>query len=158
MDTTNANANITATNVNTRTGIPFGMILANSLHPDLVDKLLYGEGAFDMSFHAFLERTEFELREQLIGEAWPDDDFEVELERRMRREIDAYECEEPHVEGEHEGVRYESSWLGGALHFCILESPVITRCAPCSPCVPGAGDLDSVGDYECYGVPDDWRA
>ncbi len=145
-------------NINTNTGVPFGVISAKNLHQEVVDELMFGRGSVDISFSEFAQDIEYELWEPLVDEGWPDDEFEVELERRMQREIDAYECDEPVVEGVLDYTSYETVWLGGALHFCILESPVITRCAPCSPCVPGAGDLDSVGDYECYGVPDDWLA
>lgn len=37
---------------------------------------------------------------------------------------------------------YTTSWLGGALNICIMKSPFVTFCHPCSICVPGAGDLD----------------
>ena len=59
-------------------------------------------------------------------------------------------------EGEHEGVMYRTTWLGGAPMLCVFKSPYVTKCSVCSPCVPGAGDLDSPGDYEAYGVPVTW--
>ncbi len=32
----------------------------------------------------------------------------------------------------------------------IVKSPVIVKCAMCSPCYPNQGDLDSKGDYLTY--------
>lgn len=40
-------------------------------------------------------------------------------------------------------VDYLLDWLGGAPIVFVLNSPWYTRCSPCSPCLPNAGDLDS---------------
>ena len=106
-------------NVNTTTGIPFGVISSNSLNPEVVDQLLYGPQA----------HTDEE------------EDY----------------SDEPYAEGVLEGVAYATCWLGGALNFFILKSPHLADAAPCSPCVPGAGNLDEVGHFECYDVPKTWR-
>ena len=75
------------------------------------------------------------------------------------------ECEqESYIHGEYEGVKYATSWLGGALNFFILESPVITtKACRASPCVPNAGILKHPedpegGSVESYGIPEDWWA
>jgi hypothetical protein len=60
---------------------------------------------------------------------------------------------------EYEGVTVSVTTLGGAPLVFIMESPVIVKARPCSPCVPNAGDLDNLDpDYgiECYGLPEDW--
>ena len=151
----NANANQGETtmnnvNVNVNTGIPFGVISANSLHPDTVDVLLYGSQAVDVTMQEF----ERELREQLTAEGMDEDT----LEERVEEELEFFHPEEPVIAGTRDGVEYSTSWLGGALHFFIFDSPTVSYCQPCSPCVPNAGDLDSAGDYVCYGVPEDWLA
>lgn len=77
-----------------------------------------------------------------------------------------YQCEDQSYELlEHEGTdeecHYMLSSLGGAPLLFVCKSPVITKVRSlCSPCVPGAGDLDSGYDedgYECYGVPEEWE-
>lgn len=78
------------------------------------------------------------------------------VEEFVERESEGIQIDEPIIEGECEGVKYRTSWLGGALHFFIFESPVIAKCRPCSPCVPNAGEQGSEGDYEAYGVPEGW--
>lgn len=152
---TNTNTNtitntITNVNINVNTGVPFGIISANSLHPDVVDVLLYGGQALNITMQEF----ERELRAQLELDGLD----EAELEERVEEEFEFFHPEEPVIAGTRDGVEYSTSWLGGALHFFILDSPVVSYCRPCSPCVPNAGDLDSPGDYTCYGVPEDWLA
>jgi hypothetical protein len=50
------------------------------------------------------------------------------------------------------------TYLGGAPLLWVLEGPVITKARPCSPCVPGAVDLDNPDEdgYEGYGLPEGW--
>jgi hypothetical protein len=42
-----------------------------------------------------------------------------------------------------EGVELEFSTLGGAYLLLVTKSPFVTPCQGCSPCMPGAGDLDT---------------
>lgn len=62
-------------------------------------------------------------------------------------------------EGEVDGVGVRLFELGGAWHVMVLSSPYTTRASACSPCVPGAADLDSRhdGGLLCYDVPSSWR-
>jgi len=133
-------------NTNPVTGIPYGIIHSHNLHSEVVDDLMYGPQAIDhqLKFCEDEYRAEHELTE--------DDEIPQEF-------YDDYESYEPTIEGIYEGVHYMSSWLGGALHFFIMESPETGYYDPCSPCVPGAGNLDSghgIG-LKCYDVPKDWR-
>lgn len=66
--------------------------------------------------------------------------------------------DEPEYEGEYGGVKYQIFYLGGAPHLMVLHSPHIVKARLCSPCIPNAGDLDSLDDSGCdtYGVPADW--
>ena len=123
------------TNINKETGVRFGFISANSLHSDVVDDLIFNFGT-DLDYEEYVKEN-------------PEDECG-----------DGYYNDEPDIEGEMEKVKYATSWLGGALHFWIFESPYKTQCALCSPCVPNAGDLDNVGeDYVdvAYDVPKEWR-
>ena len=54
-----------------------------------------------------------------------------------------------------DGIKAEYSPDGSWLF--VFKSPVIVKCNFCSPCVPGAGDLDSLNPngIEAYGLPDD---
>lgn len=145
-------------NVNEKTGIPYGYISANALEQELVDTLLYETG-IDLSYRQhvldFAKALGFEGDTYEDAETWlverEDSVFDEDMEN--------YQDDEPVVAGTHEGVTYQSSWLGGALNFWIFESPSVTHTArECSPCVPGAGNLDQIGEgeYTCYSVPTEW--
>lgn len=137
-------------NVNELTGIRYGIISANSLDGELVQDLLYYEGE-DLSWKEAEEEIKIAMREEGVTE----EDWDRTLDDRLS---DVY-IDEPIVEGECEGVKYCTSWLGGALHFWIFESPRIGLYSECSPCCPNAGNLDSPNDdgVECYDVPEGWR-
>ena len=137
-------------NVNELTGIRYGIISANSLDGELVHDLLYYEGE-DLSWREVEEEIKIAMREEGVTE----EDWDRTLDDRLS---DVY-IDEPIVEGECEGVKYRTSWLGGALHFWIFESPRIGLYSECSPCCPNAGNLDSPNDdgVECYDVPKGWR-
>lgn len=55
-------------------------------------------------------------------------------------------------------LHLQITWLGGAPQIFVFKSPKIVKALLCSPCVPGAGDLDSLDDngVETYGIPDEW--
>lgn len=150
------------------TGYCSGYIAAANLDSALVDALMYEYGK-NLSY------AEAELDE--IGRqrtAWEDTceaacvlaqdsgkpeptfaDFTPDLDNFSP------EIWEPTIEGTYEGVTYRSSWLGGALHFFILESPIVGYFELCSPCVPGAVNLDQRRRYGegllGYDVPLPWR-
>ena len=47
---------------------------------------------------------------------------------------------------------YQVSTLGGAPLLWVLQSPYVTPCCHCSPCVPNAGNLDDtvvLGEHDC---------
>lgn len=138
------------------TGIAFGYIRADHIDPDMLNDLLYSHGT-DVSYKEALAEhlaQERRLHEGLQEGDHDDEDFDED--EATQAFADEYQCDEPIIEGEHEGVKYRTSWLGGAQHLWVFESPVLTKCRPCSLCVPGAGNLDQVGDYLAYGVPASW--
>ena len=93
-------------NVNELTGIRYGIISANSLDGELVQDLLYYEGE-DLSWKEAEEEIKIAMREEGVTE----EDWDRTLDDRLS---DVY-IDEPIVEGECEGVKYCTSWLGGAL-------------------------------------------
>jgi hypothetical protein len=157
-------------NMNPKTGIHFGYIRTDSIHSDVLQTLLYSVGK-DVSYASALEdfladerrKHESEMEEKRIAKAEldggtlsEDDDLDFDEDTATEKFSNAYQCDEPTIEGEYEGVKYRTSWLGGAMNLWIFESPFITKCRPCSLCVPGAGNLDQTGEYEAYGVPVAW--
>ena len=139
-------------NYNPDTGVPYGVIACNSLDSDLVNELWYTHGT-DLSYEEAVRELRNEVNAEVEAGELDEDDFDSELDLRAEH----IEIDEPTIEGVYEGVHYHISWLGGAPLLWVFESPHINPHAQCSPCVPGAGDLDSEGDVLCYDVPDDWR-
>lgn len=177
-------------NIDPDTGVAYGYISANALHPDIVQELqdngtdvyyadavaeakreaarewaakLTAAGVLDLDLYVRLdveteesdpldeERLE-QVVQQYVESNWDGSDWE-------QRFHDYYQPDEPIHEGVKDGVKYRTSWLGGALNVFIFESPHITEAARrASPCVPNAGILDTLdGDVRAYDVPPEWR-
>lgn len=133
-------------NINPQSSIAYGFIRAYALDYGVVDMLMFGQQAVDLSYRE--AKYKFMAEHRHSGRS--EDDLEQEFASR-------YECYEPTVEGVYEGVHYRSSWLGGALHFFILHSPYIKlNAGRASPCVPNAAILNAEGDVIGYDVPPDW--
>lgn len=145
-------------NYNPDTGIPYGTIYLHHIDSDLAQELWYTHGE-DISYKNALEEFRSEVRAELL-DSEPDvdpDDIEDMIDSRC--EWFEPQIDEPTIEGEYEGVKYMISWLGGAPLLWVFRSPFTGSYAQCSPCVPGAGDLETPDEYGvvCYDVPPDWR-
>ena len=155
------NLNLRNLNTNPVTNIPYGYISSQALDPEIVDDLIYGLQARDFSFEAWYEEKveEAAAAAREVDYHMSDSEFEDFVGNYVEDAQEEYFDPEPHIEGEYDGVYYATSWLGGALNFLILESPVTTdKARRASPCVPGAAILDTLdGDEFGYDVPADWR-
>ena len=148
------------TNVNTKTGIRFGIISANALDPEVIDKLQQGR---DVHYEEAKSELWASIK-QVCGEHMSDRDSDAVADMACERLSDHFEQDEPVHEFEidcpgYGPVKGRTTWLGGALLVWIFESPFMVSATPCSPCVPNCGDLDNVDEdgVECYDVPADWR-
>ena len=143
-------------------GIRYGTIYLNHLNPDVADYLFTdGDNVSEKDVYEYCaasataEAAKIEPEElEAMGYSDSDDYIQDRVEELMG----GYYVDEPRIEGEYEGITYMIDWLGGAPLLWVIYSPYVVKCGLCSPCVPNAGDLESVGDYEAYGVPDDWLA
>lgn len=154
-------------NVNPITGIAYGVISGNSLDGDtLHDLMTEGTNLTERDAMSELRASiAADARDIEDGDAftcWEDlghDDRDDYIECEFERRCAEIQIDEPVIEGTCEGVSYMVDWLGGAIVVFILESPVVVMANQCSPCIPGAGDLDHLTDgfgVACYGVPQDW--
>lgn len=150
------------TNVNLKTGIRYGIIAANSLEDWVIDEITSGE---ELEWKHAIEELTSETRAE-AEKALPDGDeaeiaalAEELLNERSEELSNHWDNSEPTYQYEIDGVRGETTHLGGAMLVWVFESPVISKARLCSPCVPNCGDLDTLSEngQECYGVPDDWR-
>lgn len=146
-------------NTNPVTGIPYGTIYLNHLNPDIASDL-WTNGK-DLSYEEAYTEVRLEVNDAVDAGEIEEDDFDSELDARAER----IQIDEPTIEGECEGVKYHISWLGGAPLLWVFESPHTGFYQGCSPCIPGAGDLESPANpfenkvgFVCYDVPYDWRA
>ncbi|GAA4648132.1 hypothetical protein GCM10023116_03960 [Kistimonas scapharcae] len=154
-------------NINPETGIAYGYISSNVMDQDVVHALMYeygadvnyGEARYEFQHDRLTELLTSEEFDELDTEEYDDKLNELDPNWEMSFD-DSYNPDELMVEGEYDGVKYASSWMGGCLCFFIFESPIITHKANrASPCVPNAGILDTLdGDVTSYNVPDAWRA
>lgn len=143
-------------NINPDTGIRYGIISAKNLCPDVVDELCYGPQAKDVRYAeacAELNDAIYQAVEGFLSS------YQARQLVEEAIEMFEYECEEPIHEGTFENVRYSTTWIGGALHVWVFKSPVVKNYQECSPCVPGAGNLDcpDLDGVPTYDVPAEWR-
>lgn len=146
-------------NINPVTGIRYGIISANALDPEIIDEIQ--QRGTDVHYEAFCDEIRAEVHD---ADSVPDDEKDDEIERRITNYGGQFYDDEPVHEFNLQGVKGRTTWLGGALHVWVFESPVTGVYRLCSPCVPNCGDLnspvdvlrDKVGEL-CYDVPADWR-
>lgn len=167
--------NIFTANTNPETRIPYGYVAANDLDPDLVQTLM------EVGEYETMKEAEYEAAMEFLRPVISDEEhqsikapeeggleqaeqllMDYDLFSDYARGLDMMETSEPLIHGVYEEVHYMTSWLGGALHFFITQSPHITQNASkASPCVPNAGILSgpddgNMGEVEAYTVPNDW--
>lgn len=156
-------------NINAETGIRYGVISAASIDPEIIDMIeMNGD---NLSAHAALEQIRINVNEACNAGTVTEEDFDAEVDRRMSEwhegaEEEVYRFVEYGDDGLID-VEIHTGWLGGARHLFVIRSPYMCFAAPCSPCVPNAGNLDdrrvlaedgqTVDAVACYDVPPDWR-
>jgi hypothetical protein len=145
-------------NTNPETGIRYGIISSQSLHSEIIHEI-QSIGS-DIYFEEACDDIRMSL-EGVLRDYMPKENIDEIAEDAINRFGENYEHDEPVHEFILNGVKGRTTWLGGALHVWIFDSPYLTHRGLCSPCVPNCGDLDSKfndeGGYKCYDVPPDWR-
>lgn len=150
------------TNTDPDTGIRYGIIAANSLDPEIVERIQ--STGRDVHWEQRLEELRLETNADVEDGLISEDEFDASLDRRIEECSNRFYDDEPVHEFEIEGVIGRTTWLGGALLVWVFKSPFCSYYPECSPCVPGAGNLDGKRspDSEArgvmtYDVPADWR-
>ncbi len=142
-------------NIHPTSGYAYGFVASTDLDDEVVLCLLYGQGVKDFVNHTYNEAQRLAINEQ-----------RAEWENRCEMELLQHDLTVAYPtlpDFAFVGVKYRSSWLGGACCFFILESPHITTTAHrASPCVPNAGILkhpiERCGDVLGYDTPPTWWA
>lgn len=146
-------------NINPNTGIRYGVISSNGLDPEIFQDL------WDSASDPQITENPSEEYRCPPGECDECDNPEgngwEQCEHAMDRFLSDDMIDWPNTprEGNSDGVHYTIDEFGGGYLVWICMSPHIADYPQCSPCVPGAGDLDGErgGGVQCYDVPDDWR-
>lgn len=134
-------------NFNTQTQLPFGVAAGNSLNFELLGEL--HQKAYNLVYDELLEEAKVGWAE--AGHT------EEEIAGLVEKYSDAFAIDEPSASFQHEGVEVTFTYLGGAPIVFSHDGPIQKVSSYCSPCVPGAADLQSgEGDIECHGFPADW--
>lgn len=171
------------TNINPDTGIRYGVISMNSLDPDMLGDFDALPNPLIAAAHADYAREQLQAlaaKNEITADDLDLDDPTMALSEAIaaledQAAIDALEAVDLRAyehfffgvdsdldgcEGEIDGVHVRVFELGGALHLFVFSSPHTDHFAFCSPCIPGAGNLDSPDPSGplTYDVPPDWRA
>lgn len=125
-------------NTDRDTGIRYGVISQNSVSPDAIDDMFtQGEDvAYDESLAEYLKTS----RAEWVSDGNDEDDFDED--EAAQGFADNYSSD-----GGLNDIKFERDGylLTGCLQsdVFVLRSPFFTFAQFCSPCVPGAGNLDS---------------
>lgn len=139
-------------NFNENVGLPFTYFSCNNLDPEVVNELQQkGE---DLNYNSALMDASFKAETAVENGCF--DSYDEAYEEELASLADWEDCEPVHI-GDYEGIFYLTSWLGGALLLCVMDSPLRGSFAPCSPCLPGALDGDTTGDQEGFDIPENWK-
>ena len=120
------------TNMNTKTGIRYGIISANEI---------------DSDFLADFEPVYSDVYCSNCGEKLSD----VYCSECEAKNPD-FECQEP-IAFEYSGKGITATWDTNTNYVTIFKSRAIFKRALCSPCYPNAGDLSTHCMFKTYGIP-----
>ena len=136
-------------NYDEKTGIHYGVISPNSINQETLSDLC------DKSTDTIYEESKKEIEQQInslfeqLGIRDNEKDYETIREMMLTTFNENYD-------NDYHGYEYEDNEY--SLHICddnfgifVIKSPYYTYCKQCSPCAPGAGDLDnsiSKAEYE----------
>lgn len=157
-------------NIDPDTGIRYGVISGNTLDGDILSKMMIS--GTNLTYEHAYEDEKKDLESSLADPEALDyvvdpDDREACVEKRLERWSENWEADECTYEGVYETIKYRISWLGGAPLVWALGPLMGWAERLCSPCVPGAADLDGGytvddgptaegGGFKCYVVPKGW--
>lgn len=142
------------TNTNPETGVRYGIINAHSIDPEILNTIqMEGRDVLYEADKAELWADVKRVCEDFMSDKDSDEVADLAVENMV---TDYDELIHEHVI---DGVQVRTTWLGGGLLIWVFESPFLGTYAQCSPCVPGAGDLNTPDEngVTCYDVPPDWR-
>ena len=151
-------------NTNPDTGLPYGIVASDSLDPEVSSKLweLAANACYDAhrnyrEAQLLRDATDFIDSLDKVPHNYVMDVINDLVETQLDNEMDEWSADEPHAEVTYKGVTVVVGYLGGAMLVTSLDGPTLQVRSYCSPCCPGAADMDSgYGSILCHGLPMDW--
>jgi hypothetical protein len=145
-------------NIDESTGIRYGVISASSL-PDWFWETVESAGT-DLDYEEAVETLRSEVK-SAIRSALSDYSVTADYDALAQSVLDSIDVD---YENTGDSTRYFYRSEDGTLEFnttsdgliFVTKSPVYALCSFCSPCAPGAGDLESAGNVKTYCLPADW--
>jgi hypothetical protein len=177
--------NLIVTNCHPETGIPFGVISAQNVHwlheeiiqngesvdwrefLDETDRLIgtflanADESAKDFFDDCIYDETAIANFQSEVDEIEDWDFLEDNILEELRDTLIEDAClefQEEEYEYAKDGEHYSLSFLGGAPLIWVHQSPVLVPARQCSPCCPGAVDLNNPDEdgFLAYAPPAHW--
>ena len=156
-------------NINSETGIPYGVVNGNAV-PNLLDDIF--SNGDSLSYAALKAELSGKIAGALadaIGDHCHngaelvkrgvdcDEIVDSLLDSGLNDNIQFEEEDFSYADGE---AKYLLGWLGGAPLVWVVDSPYLAYAPGCSPCVPNAGNLDDIAGADecgtlCYCCPPD---
>lgn len=156
-------------NTHPTTNIRYGVINAHNVSSYVLDEIMMN--GTDLHHADALEEVTadagrgWDMMDEEEREGTEAEDRDEFVENAIQEFNDGYESNDAPYEFTIDGVHGIFSTYSNTI--TIFESPHVVKATLCSPCYPGAGDLDSVGDkagstwaggpVQTYDVPADWR-
>lgn len=153
-------------NVHPVTGISYGVINANDLDPEVLNSISFDHGLDVHYINATATHAQIHL-DFVIPEA-SENETTYQYYKRLSEVLSVLDgIEDFHQENEEfTGSLFSSLYEETETLYdtdsntvTVLHSPNIGSFARCSPCYPGAGDLNNPAEYgnDTYNVPDSWK-
>ena len=145
-------------NYDEKTGIHHGVISPHSVMPEALDDICFGANITDPIYEESREEVSNKINEFFKDLGFLPGDKEIDI----RDEI--LEYHDDHYQGDDTGIydykdgNYTLHNSGDNFGLFVIKSPYYTFCRQCSPCAPGAGNLDEpiekeeyekIGDFFC---------
>jgi hypothetical protein len=155
------------TNKDPSNGIAYGVISQNSLMPEVLDDLIQNSEdlVYEESKTDFLNELKNAIKEVLDNNYIHHEDKDIDIDyyldlfnNQYENDFHAYYFKDKD---------YEIRFFDDLNAMYILKSPYVCMAPLCSPCCPGAGDLNSTNGIdaennsmgspvECYCLPNDF--
>jgi len=125
-------------NYDEKTGISYGVISPHAINPDALNDL-YNEGT-DPHYENAKEEFLQDLKEFCTSHYIPYDNVVDNMENEFNDSIDM-SCGDGQCD--YSDKDYILHISGDNFGIFVIKSPYYTYCRKCSPCAPGAGDLNT---------------